>query len=152
MAEDQLASILSGDFEKEVRKRDNQIRSLATEIDNLNKQKEVLSSEIQEINDKLASSRETLGNIDIVIKSKRDDFEAQRIKSFKELSDRETALKSNWDVQDAREKQIKEKESSIKIREDNLQSMKIQSVEHIKSLLSSLNLEVSEFSVLFGEI
>ena len=147
-----LANALSGDFDKEVRKRDDQIRSLGNEINTLTKQKEILINDVLTLQNKLAIAQESLKSIDSIIAKKNQDFEDSKTKSIANLTAQETDLNIKKAGLLVKDKEQISKDNELKARQENIETMKKQAVAHIKDLIITINKDAEDFVNLIGDL
>lgn len=144
MPEGDLATALHGDFQKEISRRDNQIRSLGFEIDNLIKQRDEASNELRKTNLDLMKSKDELSAIDATLTAKKKDFEDSKIPVNKALLDKESALNTREGVLHEKEKAIKEEDALLDEKRKSVDHLKVELADNLKKMSASVTEYINE--------
>lgn len=140
-----LASGFEGDALREIRTRDDKIRSLGVEINNLTKQRDELLNNISDLDGKISTKKDSLKSIDDTIADKYVEVDKHKDKVSESLEERESILNFRESIHADKTKSLEQKEAEMANKNDQLDTMKKEVIIHMKSLLAGINSEVNDF-------
>lgn len=137
-------SIMGTYFDQEVRRRDDKIRSLGVEIDNLQKESDKRKNDLDGINLKIDISKNILDGIDEQISNKNKEFEFGKSKSLESIELKEEELNKQKIDQDDKQKEIIISLADLSQRISHLELSKKGIIDSLKSSNEDLNKKISE--------